>query len=131
LLGDSFPFGETLDKSLYNAVVPYQCEIGRGGRLLYDGMGVLIYKHAKLGEDIVIGSGVTIGGRGSTRVPRIGNNVYLATGAKVLGDVTLGDYVFVGANAVVLHSVPSFSIVTGVPAKLIRGGITVDQFRAL
>lgn len=55
--------------------------------------------------------------------PIIGNNVYVATGAKVLGDITVGDNVIIGANAVVIHDVPSNCSVGGVPAKILKENI--------
>ena len=51
--------------------------------------------------------------------PLFGNNCVLGPGSKILGSVTLGDNVFVGANAVVTHDMPSNSIVAGIPAKVI------------
>ena len=76
-----------------------------------------------------ISPGVTVGGRsGSIGVPRLGDNVYIATGAKILGDIDIGDYVIIGANAVVIHSIPSGSVVAGVPARIIKTGLTPEEF---
>ena len=58
-------------------------------------------------------------GGSNAGVPSIGNNCVLGPGSKILGSVTLGDNVFVGANAVVTHDMPSNSIVAGIPAKVI------------
>lgn len=116
----------------YNSSIPYQVQIGRGSMLAYGGIGVVIHRRAQIGGDVVIGTGVTIGGRSSSEgVPRIGSHVYLATGAKVLGDITIGDYVVIGANAVVVSNVPSFSVVAGVPAKVLRTGITAEEYQRL
>jgi len=60
-------------------------------------------------------------------VPRIGNDVFIATGAKILGDLTVGDGAVVGANAVVLRSVPARSVAAGVPARIIRQDITTSE----
>ena len=114
---------------LYNSYVPYSCAIGNGSSFGYGGIGVVIHQRARIGDYVVIGSGVTIGGRsGAMQVPRIGNHVYISTGAKILGDLELGDYVIVGANAVVIQSVSSGSVVAGVPAKIIKSGVTPEQF---
>lgn len=53
-------------------------------------------------------------------IPSIGDNCVLGPGSKILGSVTLGDNVFVGANAVVTHDIPSNSVVAGIPAKVIN-----------
>ncbi len=76
--------------------------------------GIVISPGTILGEDVVIGQQVTIGSRnGVFAAPRIGNRVYIAAGAKVLGDITIGDDVIIGANAVVTKDVPDNVIVVG------------------
>ncbi len=76
--------------------------------------GIVISSHTILGEDVVIGPQVTIGNRnGVFASPRIGNRVYIAAGAKVLGDVEIGNDVIIGANAVVTKNVPANAIVVG------------------
>jgi serine O-acetyltransferase len=87
-------------------------------------MGVVIHAKAVIGKNCIIGQQVTIGGRARhPEVPRIGDEVYLAGGSKILGPITLGNDVIVGANAVVIRDVPDNTIVAGVPAKVIRTGI--------
>jgi serine O-acetyltransferase len=73
-----------------------------------------------IGANAWINQGVTIGYVNNTDCPTIGNNVRIASGAKVLGNVTIGDNVTVGANAVVVKNVPANSTVVGVPAKIVR-----------
>ena len=64
---------------------------------------------------------VTIGGRsGISGVPIIEDEVFIGAGAKILGDVTIGKGATIGANAVVLQSVPAGAVVAGVPARVIR-----------
>lgn len=105
---------------IYNSSVPYQANIGKGTFCAYGGIGVVIHKKASIGANVVIGTNVTIGGRsGLQDLPVIGNKVYIATGAKILGDVKIGDYAVIGANAVVIKNVPEKAIVGGVPAKII------------
>lgn len=117
---------------LYNSSIPYECEIGSGSFLAYGGIGVIIHRRVRIGKNVNIGSNVVIGGRsGNGRVPIIGDNVYLATGSKILGAIEIGDYVVVGANAVLIQSVPSYSVVAGIPAKIIRGGITKEEYHSL
>ena len=109
---------------LYNSRVPSSSSIGKGTVFSYGGIGVVIHKRAVIGKNCIIGTNVTIGGRsGHFKVPVIGNNVDLATGSKILGPITLGDNVIVGANAVVISSFATNSIVAGVPAKLIKSKI--------
>ena len=68
----------------------------------------------------MLGSNVTIGGTsGHFNVPIIGRNVYIGTGAKVLGPITLGDNVLLGATAVVIKDGPANNTVAGRPAKVI------------
>lgn len=63
---------------------------------------------------------MTIGFSDKTHSPYIGDNVGIKAGAKVVGGVTIGDDVIIGANAVVVKDVPSHSIVAGVPARVIK-----------
>jgi cysteinyl-tRNA synthetase len=87
------------------------------------GMGVVIGETAEIGEDCLLYQGVTLGGTGKEkgkRHPTLGRSVVVGTGAKVLGAITVGDYVKIGANSVVLKSVPDHSIVVGVPGRVIK-----------
>jgi serine O-acetyltransferase len=61
-------------------------------------------------------------------VPKIGNHVYIGAGAVVLGPITIGDNVVIGANSVVVNNIPSNSLVVGAPAKIIKKGITKEQY---
>lgn len=96
--------------------------IGRG--LFIDhGMGVVIGETAVIGDNVTLFQGVTLGGTGKERGkrhPTIGKNVVIGAGAKVLGDITVGDDSMVGANAVVVRSVPDQSTVVGVPGRVAR-----------
>ena len=106
---------------LYNSSIPFQAEIGKGSRFGYGGIGVVIHKRARLGKNVLIGSNVTVGGRSNDNgVPIIMNNVDLGTGAKILGNITIGEYAIVGANAVVIEDVPPYTVVVGVPAKAVK-----------
>lgn len=96
--------------------------IGRG--LFIDhGMGVVIGETTTIGRHVTLYQGVTLGGTGKQRGkrhPTIGNNVVIGTGAKILGDITIGDHSMVGANAVVVKNVPEHSTVVGVPGRITR-----------
>jgi len=106
---------------IYNSSIPYQAILGKGTRFGYGAIGVVIHKRTVIGKNCLIGTNVTIGGKfGYKNVPRIGNNVDIATGVKIIGDIYIGNNVTIGANAVVLKNVPDNAIVAGVPAKIIR-----------
>lgn len=110
---------ESVNYFLFNCSIPASCRIGPRTYCSHRGMSVVIHKNAVIGSDCVIGTCVTIGGRGKgvDGAPVIGNNVYLATGAKVLGPVTIGDNAVIGANSVVLHDVAESATVVGIPAR--------------
>jgi serine O-acetyltransferase len=106
---------------IYNSSIPYQAIIGRGTRFGYGGIGVVIHKRTIIGKNCNIGSNVTIGGKsGLYNVPKIGDNVYISTGAKILGSIVIGNNTIIGANAVVIKNVPNNAVVAGVPAKIIK-----------
>ena len=109
---------------IYNSSVPYQAKIGKGSHFGYGGIGVVIHKNSVIGKNCQLGTNITIGGKsGHPEVPIIGDDVYLATGCKILGPIKIGNNVTVGANAVVLINVPDNSVVAGVPAKIIKSKI--------
>ena len=85
-------------------------------------VGVVIGETAEVGDDVTIYQGVTLGGTSLDRVkrhPTVGNRVTIGAGAKILGAITVGDDSRVGANAVVVKSVPPNSVVVGVPGQII------------
>lgn len=97
-------------------------QIGR--RFFIDhGMGVIIGETAIIGDDVLLYQGVTLGGTGiqkGKRHPTIGNNVVIGAGAKVLGNITVEDNSYIGANAVVIKDVPHNSTVVGVPGRITK-----------
>jgi serine O-acetyltransferase len=96
-----------------------------GRRCFIDhGMGVVIGETTEIGDDVLLYQGVTLGGTGKEkgkRHPTIGNNVVIGTGAKILGNITIGDHTKIGAGSVVIRSVPDHSTVVGVPGRVVRG----------
>ena len=107
---------------IYNSKVPYQARIGKGTKLGYGGIGVVIHSESVIGRNCTVGQQVTIGG-GNSRypgVPVIGDNVHMHKGAIIYGGITVGDNAEIGANAVVNKPVPDNAVVAGVPAKIIR-----------
>ena len=96
-----------------------------GKRFFIDhGMGVVIGETAEIGDDVLLYQGVTLGGTGKVtgkRHPTIGNGVVVGTGAKILGNIRIGDYSKVGAGSVVVRPVPDQSTVVGIPGRVVRG----------
>lgn len=97
--------------------------IGKG--LFIDhGAGIVIGETSVIGDNCTIYHGVTLGGRGhvkhAKRHPTIGDNVLIGAGAKLLGNITIGNDVMIGANSVVLHDVPAYATVVGVPGKIVK-----------
>lgn len=113
---------------LYNCSIEPAAEIGEGSTCVHVGIGVVIHPRAKLGRNVKIGQGVTIGGRGKTvddGEPRsgaasIGDDVYVGPGARVLGPISVGKGAVIGANAVVIEDVPDRAVVVGVPARVVK-----------
>ena len=95
-----------------------------GRRFFIDhGMGVVIGETTVIGNDVILYQGVTLGGTGKERGkrhPTLGNRVVVGTGAKVLGNISLGTNVKIGAGSVVVHSVPDDSTVVGIPGRVVR-----------
>ncbi|MCM3080852.1 MULTISPECIES: serine O-acetyltransferase [Brevibacillus] len=95
--------------------------IGKG--LFIDhGTGVVIGETCEIGDNVTIYQGVTLGGTGKEkgkRHPTIGNDVIIATGAKVLGSFKIGDNSKIGAGAVVLQEVPPNSTVVGIKGRIV------------
>jgi serine O-acetyltransferase len=97
------------------------CEVEVGHRLTIEHFGgIIISGDTRIGDDVVIRDGVTIGLRrkGVRGAPVIGNRVDIGTGAKILGAIHIGDDVAIGANAVVLDDVPANCIAVGIPARI-------------
>jgi serine O-acetyltransferase len=94
-----------------------------GHRLFIDhGTGVVIGETSIVGDDVTLYQGVTLGGTGKEkgkRHPTIGSEVVIGSGAKILGDIRVGDRCRIGAGSVVLRDVPDDSTVVGVPGHIV------------
>lgn len=95
-----------------------------GKNLFIDhGTGIVIGETTIIKDNVTIYHGVTLGGRGldkGKRHPTIGNNVIIGCGAKILGNINIGDNVKIGANAVVLKDVIDNATIVGIPGKIVK-----------
>ncbi len=101
------------------------CTIGR--RVFFDhAFGVVVGETAVIGDDVLIYQCVTLGGvsleRGVKRHPTVKNGSVIGSGAKILGDITIGENCRIGSNSVVVKSIPDDSTAVGVPARVIEKG---------
>lgn len=93
------------------------------GLFIDHGMGVVIGETSIVGKNVTLYQGVTLGGTGKEkgkRHPTIGDNVVIGTGAKILGNITIGENSYIGANAVVVKDIPPNSTVVGVPGRITK-----------
>ncbi len=96
------------------------------------GAGLVIGETAQIGKNAVLFHNVTLGGTGKhigKRHPTLGDNVLVGTGAILLGPITVGDNVRIGANSFIfMKDVPSNTTVAGIPAKIVkRDGVNTDE----
>lgn len=102
----------------YNCVIAPMCKIGKNLSLPHP-MNIVIGADVIIGDNVTIYHDVTIG-QNHDKFPKIGNNVTIYAGAKIIGAVKIGDNCIVGANAVVTHDIPDNCVAVGVPAKIIE-----------
>lgn len=115
---------------VYSTVIPYTSEIGEGTSMGYQGLGIVIHGRAKIGKRCNISQNVTIGGTSKKyEVPTIGDDVYIGSGAKIIGPITIGNNVVIGANSVVITDIPPNSLVVGVPGRIIKTNIDINQYK--
>lgn len=121
---------QRLNYLLHNSSLPNSVKIGEGVKFAYGGIGLIVHKDCEIRAHATIGSNVTLGGRSGSKfrtspdgkrlyVPLVEDHAYIATGACILGGVTIGKMAIVGANSVVLNDVPALTIVAGQPAKVV------------
>ncbi len=110
-----------LNRILFSVVLPPSVKVGRGVVLGYAGIGTVIHARAVVGDRVIIGPNVTIGGKTPhLEVPVIEDDVDIGAGACILGPVRVGRGAVIGANAVVVKDVPAGAVVGGVPARVLR-----------
>lgn len=122
-------FIQTCIRIIFGCRVPFTAKIGKKTILACGGIGLTIHARAEIGENCRIGTCVSIvGSKKYEDVPKIGNNVYVGTGARVIGPVIVGNNVMIGANAVVNKNIPDNVFVAGIPAKVIKENINIDEY---
>lgn len=107
-----------INSILCGAVIGCKADFGPGFVIMHS-VGIVINSKVVGGEYIIIESGVVIGDEKGL-APKLGNNIFIGSGAKLFGGITVGDYVKIGANAVVNKDIPNNTTAIGVPAKIIK-----------
>ncbi|HEY0846546.1 MAG TPA: DapH/DapD/GlmU-related protein [Noviherbaspirillum sp.] len=109
-----------VNRIAFSVVLPPSTEVGRDVVFGYAGLGIVVHRRARIGDKVVIGPNVTIGGRsGFIPVPVIEDDVMIGAGARILGPVRIGRGAQIGANAVVLTDIPAGATAVGVPARVV------------
>ena len=103
---------------LCGAVIGKSAKFGRGFVILHS-VGVVVNTRVRGGDNIYVESGVVIG-ETKRGCPILCSNIFIGSGAKIVGDITIGNNVTIGANAVVNKSFPDNVVIGGVPARIIR-----------
>lgn len=105
----------------YGIELPYTVRLGR--RVVIEHQGaIVIHGYSVIGDDCILRQGVTLGNRSLDQpfdAPKLGKRVNVGAGAKLLGQIEVGDDAAIGANAVVLKDVPARHVAVGIPAKLL------------
>jgi serine O-acetyltransferase len=100
---------------LFGAEIAREARLGTGVLFLHT-VGVVIGGDSHIGDRVVFLGSNTIGSNKKSGFPKIGNDVVIGAGARILGEITIGDGASIGANAVVLRDVPAGASAAGVPA---------------
>ena len=103
---------------LYGAVIGRGAQFGEGFVLLHT-VGIVVNSEVSAGKNLTIENGVTIGAE-KGESPTLGDNVFIGSGAKIIGKVKIGSDVKIGANAVVLKDLPDGATAVGIPARIVK-----------
>ncbi len=120
-----------LSRVLTGTEIYYSARIGPGLKVIH-GLGTVIGAQCVIGSHFTTYQGVTVGdklGRDTGRRPVIGDYVIVSAGAQILGPLSVGSHSVVGANAVVLDSLPDRCIAAGVPARAKRTNVSEAEFQ--
>ncbi|WP_414623483.1 serine O-acetyltransferase [Calothrix sp. CCY 0018] len=109
-------------RNTYGIEIPYTVKLGRRVVIEHQS-GIVVHGYCTIGDDSIIRQGVTLGNRYLERpfdAPKLGKRINVGAGAKIFGDVSIGDGANIGANAVVLKDVPAGTTAVGIPASIIN-----------
>ncbi|MEO1429936.1 MAG: serine O-acetyltransferase [Cyanobacteria bacterium J06632_19] len=110
----------------YGIEIPYTAQIGRRVVIEHQS-GIVIHGFSAIGDDSIIRQNVTLGNRYLDRpmeAPKLGKRVNVGAGAKLFGDISIGDGAAIGANAVVLRDVPDGATAVGIPATIVKSKVS-------
>lgn len=107
-----------INKVLYGCVIGAKASFGSGFVLVHP-IGVVINSKVKGGKNIYIESGVVIGDEKGLS-PKLGDNIFIGAGAKIIGGVIIGNNTKIGANAVIVKDVPEGATAVGIPGRIIK-----------
>ncbi|MFJ5759269.1 serine acetyltransferase [Neobacillus sp. NPDC093182] len=105
---------------VFSCDIPSSVVIGKGCKFAHSGLGCIFHPRVHMGENCKIFQNTTIGTQNGYGPPILGNNVYVGTGACILGDIKIGNNVKIGAHAVVLVDVPDNCTVLGIPGEIFK-----------
>lgn len=117
---------KVFNRIVFSVSLPPSVKVGRNVVFGYQGLGIVVHRHAVLGSNIIISPNVVIGGRGRPGAPVIEDDVLIGAGACVLGPIVIGRGARIGANSVILEDVPAYATVVGVPARIVKIGREAD-----
>lgn len=113
-------FFDYLNLLIHNSYFPSSVEVGKETKAGYGGIRIVIHARAKIGNHCLLGQGITIGGNnGESGVPVIENNVYIGSGVRIIAYIVIGHDSIIGVNAVVLSSIPRFSVAAGISSRVV------------
>lgn len=109
---------------MFSCDIPIEADIHHTVHFPHNALGVVIHRGCLIGESSVVYQNVTLGVNLNedydNMAPKIGKNVIICSGAKVIGNITIEDNCIIGSGAVVTKNIPANSVVGGVPAKVIK-----------
>ncbi|AFY56285.1 serine acetyltransferase [Rivularia sp. PCC 7116] len=113
----------------YGIEIPFTARLGR--RVIIEHQsGIVVHGCSAIGDDSIIRQGVTLGNRYLDRpmeAPKLGKRVNVGAGAKIFGDISVGDGAAIGANAVVLRDIPDGATAVGIPATVIKSKVSKED----
>lgn len=112
---------------LFHCDISYKAKLGARVSFPHYGLGAVIGKYATLGDECVVMPGALIGATlRNQNMPTLGRAVVVGAGAKILGDVTIGDGAVIAANAVVVENIPADTLVGGIPARVLKHNLSTE-----